>query len=651
MNKIILVNILILIFGFTKVLHGQIVTGLDHNPAIKQQQSTLRLKATGEIFTPPFPDDKHHFFDDFTYFYQTVYPSPELWQDKYAFVNTTFADSLISLGVVTLDAIDDHGDIYAINENPTKSDTLTSIDIDLSDVVGDLYFSFFLEGGGKGDAPEEGDSLILEFFNSDSLWWEKVWYENGFKSDTFRQYIISVDTTFRGDTFMFRFTNYTSLKEKSAPGGDESALSNGDMWHIDYIQLQATDSNDVKAIDDVTFTELPNPTHTEYYSIPWEHLQYSNGGRSGMSYMTIRTYFPKRSSVQIRREFYAYNAYPGADDSKEGDFVTNSQDAIKVDPYVEVFNFGYTYKENQKYGYFIKYNVVDIENVGLEQYEYNDTAILEEKFFDYYAYDDGTAEYGFGLPGNGGNYMQLAQLYRFFGKRSNNGDTLSAVDIYFSKSRNNAHSGMEFSLCIWSYEKNESGALFPGEIIYPEGNVNTWPRYTPDTNLGFNEFMRIPLEEDIIVPDTVFIGFVQFGTDFLSIGYDIGSNNINKIRYNDGNGWVMPKKSIPTGTVMIRPVFDHKVFNPVNSITAPGSQLTLYPNPAKDYIYIQFNDNEPVSGNYTIRIVDLTGRMVFQSGLDSESISIENFEPGLYILNIIHNSSGMSYTRKFLKAE
>lgn len=648
MSKKLTVTILILIFALTKVLQAQVVVGLDHNPVIKQQQSTIHLKTPDEIFTPPFPDEKHYFFDDFTYFYQTIYPSPELWQDRYAFVNTTFADSLISLGIVTLDAIDDHGDIYAVDENPTKSDTLTSVKFDLSGVDGDLYFSFFLEGGGKGDAPEEADSLILEFFNGDSLRWKKVWYSNGFESHNFKQYIIYVDTTFRSDTFMFRFTNYTSLKKKSAPGGDESALSNGDMWHLDYIQLQATDSNDVKAVNDITFAELPKPSHKEYYSIPWEHIQFSNGGRTGRSVMKVRTIFPdKNNAVEFDRSAYTYNIYDGVNEGLNGLEVTSSQLPVSYETYIEEpFNCLYSYNKNQKYGDFMIRDVIDVGSNNLAQYEYNDTAILEEKFFDYYAYDDGTAEYGFGLPGNGGNYMQFAQLYKFFG----NNDTLSAVDIYFSKARNNAHAGMEFSLCVWSYEKSENGKLFPSEIIYPQGNVDTWPIYTPDTNLGFNEFMRIPLEEDLIVPDTVFVGFVQFGTDFLSIGYDIGTNNIDKIRYNDGNGWVMPEKSIPAGTVMIRPVFDHKVFNAVNSISEPA-HLTLYPNPARDYIHILFEDDDPVSGNYTIRIVDLLGRMVYQSNLDSESISIESFDPGLYIMNIFDNSTGKSYTRKFLKAE
>ena len=160
--------IITFIFAYISLhLSGQHLIGLEYNHSIKieiEKTKGINLKeANGNPVAPPIPDDCL-FFDDFSYYGQSVFPDQNIWSDKYAFINQTYPDSCISIGVATLDAIDEKGDIYAINDSPTKSDTLTSREIDLTVSTKNLYFLFFLQGGGKGDSPDDYDTLIVEFY-------------------------------------------------------------------------------------------------------------------------------------------------------------------------------------------------------------------------------------------------------------------------------------------------------------------------------------------------------------------------------------------------------------------------------------------------------------------------------------------------------
>ncbi len=651
MKKLLTISTILLI-SFSVPLSAQIVKGLGYNQELKKAgESRLKSTAVKSIFTPPYPDTTHYFFDDFYYYYKSVYPNPALWQDNYAFINSAYADSMISLGVATLDAVDENGDVWAVDERLTPSDTLTSIPIDLSDVSENLFLSFFIEAGGKGDAPELKDTLNLEFFNKDSLTWESVWSIKGYASTSFDQKIVDIPANMQSDSFMFRFTNVTSLDQKVAPGNAESALSNGDMWHIDYVQLRAVpDTNAMKALNDITFSDLIDQTHKDYYSIPWDHLRYSNGGRRATIDMQIRTIFPEKTdALDVKRIGETFNIYKGKQEFLNvTDTTQSSHEPVLVRDFRESLNPLYEYDPGQKYGHFLRMASFVTDNNP--QYEYNDTAILVEKFLDYYAMDDGTAEYSFGLPGNGGVTMQFAQLYTFFSSPQTGPDTLSAIDFYFAKTRNNAHGELEFTPVIWSC-KSENEVLYPDEILYPKvGNVDTFPRYQPDTTLGFNEFMRIQLEEDLIVPDTVFVGFVQYGTDFLSLGYDISVNNKQKMRFNSGTGWAIPKYSIPSGTVMIRPVFDHKVFTPIKETIEP-EYLNIYPNPARDYITLPLEQLAGEISNYTIQIIDILGKTVYQEKINSERIEIAHLNPGMFLIRLINQNNNKVYTQKFIKKD
>ena len=109
--------VFLLAFLCLNVMQAQeVLTGLSHNPALmNQKQSVTKNRAVVNL----------PFFDDFSNY--TGYPKAALWSDRQVFVNNTFPLYPPTIGVATLDALDENGMIYAHAETrPFGADTLTS---------------------------------------------------------------------------------------------------------------------------------------------------------------------------------------------------------------------------------------------------------------------------------------------------------------------------------------------------------------------------------------------------------------------------------------------------------------------------------------------------------------------------------------------
>ncbi|MDH6250430.1 surface protein [Chryseobacterium sp. H1D6B] len=78
------------------------------------------------------------------------------------------------------------------------------------------------------------------------------------------------------------------------------------------------------------------------------------------------------------------------------------------------------------------------------------------------------------------------------------------------------------------------------------------------------------------------------------------------------------------------------------SESAIGSEASIYPNPAQDFIYIK---NKPASENYII--LDAAGRVIKKNILNTDSVNIQFLNPGNYMLQIILKDKIQSF--KFIK--
>lgn len=129
---------------------------------------------------------------------------------------------------------------------------------------------------------------------------------------------------------------------------------------------------------------------------------------------------------------------------------------------------------------------------------------------------------------------------------------------------------------------------------------------------------------------TATMDFVGDGAFFWSvaIGEDNQTNvsavNINcnggQFNYMNAN-WSVNRRS----ALSVRLIKDA----PLSTNDFDKSKVIIYPNPAKDYLNIQF-ENEITE----LIIIDITGKIVFSQKENSNSINIEKLEKGIYIVKL-----------------
>lgn len=245
----------------------------------------------------------------------------------------------------------------------------------------------------------------------------------------------------------------------------------------------------------------------------------------------------------------------------------------------------------------------------------SDTIYYAQKFFNYYAYDDGTPEAGYGLNLTPSG-AKLA--YRF---TLNVKDTLRAIQMYFNHTQNDANVKF-FDLMVWQDNNGK-----PGEVIYSQ--LDEKVEFSSEL-LGFHTYM---LDEPILVNGTFYIGWQQQTPDNLNLGYDRYNNAQQQIFYNTSGEWL---QSINTGALMMRPILG----KPFDLSSVPDNKtfenrITVYPNPLNG-TRISFKGDRILTEDYhglSISVINSLGteivRMPFSNPADTGPLS-----PGLYLIAI-----------------
>ena len=619
-------------------LHAQRIIPLHENITIKKylevnktlKKSTEEILAVADTLILPF-------FDDFSKI--MVYPDPELWEDNLAFINATFPVEPVTYGVATLDALDSRGNVYRIENNPTICDRLTSRPIDLSVYSGlsdTLHLSFFYQPQGNGEEPEPKDSLILELFSPKDTIWIHAWSTPGLPVGPFRQQIIEIPDSLYQNGFKFRFSNYVSMSVNDTRFG-EGALGNLDIWNLDYIRLNNESFKDNEQVNDISIIYPLKSSFREYQSIPWDHVD-----TAAFNYK--REFIP----ITIRMN----NKPPGTENRitvGRGYFVKNVKTGNYIIPPFEEYNealmYDSVYLREDAFLPIIKYDGSDIGIVETgafllktdDKYRSNDTVKRIEYFQNHYAYDDGTPERGFGNPGPTGGIGSIIlvhfEIYRT--------DFLRAIDIYFNETRDHFTGNESFQVCVFSFNRNDS---LPGNNIYTSDKY-----YYPDTTLNPGEFTRIVLDSAIIIKDDVCVGIIQNTDEFLNIGYDINNKNKKHVYINNLGYWEsLAGSSDEDGSLMIRPVMSRKpmALGLKETNAPPLPKLILSPNPASDYINIEFEHfNHSV---IQVSVYDAVGNMKYYHTANKPVIDVHHLMPGVYIVKI-DTKEGESHIARFIK--
>jgi hypothetical protein len=598
-------------------ISGQEVRGLTENPVIKEylRNRPPALKSTQAVEMLKLP-----FFEDFST--SDVVPDPAKWRDANVFINNSFGLEPISVGVATLDAIDAKGEVYSTNNLPVSSDILTSRPFDLSPYgisKEPVTLSFFYQAGGKGEVPEMTDSLMLEFFYASDSIWQKVW---SFSTDTiteFRQHVETVADSFCQAGFQFRFRNKTSMSPNEVTGGD-GALSNADCWNIDYIMMNTRPAAEHRSIEDITQVDIPRELMDAYESVPWTHLNNAQSiTRNNMRYL-IRN-LTTGDSVNVGRSYFVHDLHTGTREYYDQLFSKSPPHSLQTwyDPFFAPF----TRNDNSPEG---ALEVVSYLITPADQVKENDTSRIVLNFRNYYAYDDGSPEYGFGISGESTSGALLACRFRVFQP-----DTLQALQMLFNKTRNHANADLGFQLCVW---KDSLG--LPGDLLYMSDEV-----FTPGDELnlyGFNTY-KFPEGANLLITDTSFFaGWKQSTEDFINLGYDVNRNNLSRIFVNISGDWFNPGSSLIPGTPMIRAVFGSKDFvTGTPDVPVNEKAVELYPNPASDILHIR-------TTGFTlshIRMIDLQGRVLLNEDGDHHEIDVTSLPPGMYLLQLSANDGSL----------
>lgn len=615
MRKCLNIISLLVVFYFpgNDSIAQEALTGLQVNSILeKAYKDAVSLKSSKSTDTLELP-----FFDDFSF--HSVYPNSSKWSDNYAFINSTYPVNPISFQVATLDILNEKGELYPnASTQVFEADKLTSLPINLDYPASDnIFLSFFYQAQGLGDPPGEKDSLVLEFFSPVEQDWFWVWSTSGESVQPFQQVLIPVtESYFLNKGFRFRFRNYGTLPiNPSVPG----AVGNSDHWHIDYVYLNRNRSDSDTLIKDVAFVRPIGSLLNNYESVPWDHFQIGKLTEMGAK---LPMYYKNHDNIvrNVSRSFIIKNLI-------NNDVVRSfSGGAENLDPWQfreYLPDIAYTYASPTADSAIFEARA--FLTTDAFDFKANDTVRYIQKFTNYYAYDDGTAENGYGLTGQGTENARLA--YRF---QSFKIDTLRAVKIFFNRTLNDA-SRKYFLLTVW----NEiSGA--PGEIIYQQENIR------PEYEDGLNTFYTYHLENPVEVPLVFYVGWVQQTTDFLNVGFDVNRNNRSRIFYNIDGNW---RNTSFNGSLMIRPVVSSTAL-PTGIQNPKLFSLKVYPNPTTGTVFLEVPDSENTN-DLSVQVYDIHGRLVLNTSYDHSSLDMSRLTTGVYFLRL-SGKSNLSQTHKII---
>jgi len=603
-------------------------------PIPKEQTEKKSSSARTQDITPiTLP-----FWDDFSSI-RNGYADPAKWEfGNSVWINEGMGINPPSLNVATFDGIDSLGKPYSVNDVLAKgfADKLVSapIRMDLpttSERLG-ISLTFFYQFQGNGEAPDAGDILSLSFKNDQGLW-EVIWSKENdgtLVKENFVPVTIPITATkFFHENFQFRFQNFARL---SGPY---------DTWNVDYIYIgngKAQTSPVFPLFPDRTITQPLTSIFPEYRALPIKHF-FSN---------TLENLIqPSITINNLRQDQLAGNGQPVSySSSAKINMVKEEETPVVLNPVLDNnFNIGSELVFNQQRevtlqtipdpatfdstadSIHIKLNVefdtgddkiktptegdYDFTVFNPLAFKTNDSLSASYILSDFYAYDDGTAEYGAGLNQPG------AQLAYRFDMKTDEQDTIVAVDMYFPRFGDDSNQIIQFQIL-----KDLTNNVF--DILY-QGNF-------PIQRNTQNKFWRIPIVDlPPGVKDKFYIGWKQTSSAVIAVGLDKNTDSGDKIYTNINGAW--EQNTTLKGSLMIRPVFGRGKGGVISQVDK-NSLLSVYPVPNQGTFYASGHFEELV-------LIDIAGRKVaidLEKENEQTKITIINPTAGLFILRTFQNN-------------
>ncbi|MBX2945037.1 MAG: T9SS type A sorting domain-containing protein [Cyclobacteriaceae bacterium] len=520
------------------------------------------------------------FWDDFS----APASSDTLWSNKATvWINTSMAIDPPTIGVATFDGLNENGTPYSPNPDQTLevglTDSLESRRIKMTEVGlfqrNSVFLSFYYQWGGHGETPDANDYLQLEFRNQQGAW-EIIRTLRPNRAterfDEFYSVIIRInEDRFYHDDFQFRFRSF----------GRRSGRF--DTWHLDYVYLNRGRTETDLTYPDRAIRKTLSPLFEKYYAVPYKHFKqektitppaYAVYNLSNilttLSYLTYGTfvnYFDDDSESVFEENLngtdtssisLGFGVPPFVNIPVDVEYIPDPDNHDHFDPQAKRVEVSLKIRVftgdvidlktgNPSPGYLPIYEPID--------FRANDTIRQHYTLHNYYAYDDGVAEYSAGLtqPGN-------IVAYRFT-MQTSEPDTINGVYVHYPVTSGVSASNTTFY--IWGDTNGEPGPLLLEELVPVERKTN-------------NEFILREFIQSARVQGVFYIGWRQPATGRVQVGLDTGNDTGNQIFVNTTGSWI-PNTDVK-GSLMLRPRFGKG--NVVTS--SEGRQqpeVSIYPNP------------------------------------------------------------------------
>jgi hypothetical protein len=608
--RILITSVCCLLAWLPALTAQEVIVPLYNNPlaeGLRHDPKSVKKSTQVDLLEIPV-------FDDFSNTY--IHPDTSLWSDAYAFVNNNFCLDPVSNGVATLDAVDDEGSIYphaVLAPNTFEADVLTSKSINLDYPASDsIYLSFLYQPGGLCDLPEEKDSLMVDFFDPDSARWVNVWRVPGSGLSPFRHAMIAVrDSMFLKEGFRFRFRNRASLsKSNDYPDW----RSNVDYWHVDYVRLHANRSVSDTLLRDVAFNSGLSTMLKDLSSLPWSHFE----AAYNTVLLPVISGRYKNNDIITRNVTRSLSIFEPAYGESHTPGVPTAQDLPASEDTVVNFGFIYPFDFDRGDEVLLRFEAA----LRTDEFDpkVNDTVVHEQVFKDYYAYDDGTAEAGYGLRGSGSADGAVALKYSAYSP-----DFLGGVYISYNQVYDSLNLNYYFNLLVWDDVEGQ-----PGSVIWED--EQDYKVTYPTTYPGF---VKYEFSEPVAVDGPFYVGWRQYNQYMLNVGLDLNNKPASPVMYyNIGGEWQL---SGAPGVMMFRP-FLYDETSGVEDAPAAYTPMQVYPNPAKDRIYFLLPPSS-AGTELHIEILDASGRLIRKTLSTAQHMDVSDLGPGMYYLRAISGST------------
>lgn len=603
----------------------------------KTNADFLKQKSNRRITSLSLP-----FFDDF--YQTTIFPDVNLWQDNFVFINSTYPKETVTLGVATFDGTDANGKPYSSSGITVNgaADKLTSNPIDLSGMTTDsnVFLSFYYLQGDLGETPSAPNDLLTAQFLDTTGNWNVMWQTTADAFLHMRQVFLKVDSIYLNANFQFKFQSYGSLNGAN------------DTWHVDYVKLDKNrDTAIERNIKEMAYEFLPPSLLKKYYVMPYNQFDTTDLAD------TVNIYI-KNNFINVTTDFK--DSYKAT--------VVNTGDILK-DTTGASTDLGPLTENKIKYPKFnIPTDIISDTIVIKVDYHFETTGEAAESakvlannavthnqvFSNFFAYDDGTPERGYlvgDLQTNTGlDFYKMAVKY---GLR--NPDTLQAIKFQFFPVKPDNNLAV-FSVCVWKNFSRNS-IYSDNDLIYRQSNLKI-----ADLNREFgvdtlNGYYYAPIRPGfllngatfpLVMSDTFAVGLIVDNKLSLVVGFDRNNNRSQYNFYVDGiTKW---RESDIAGALIINPVVGKPLpdyLTPVREIKSKNYEVKIYPNPAKDQLFV-----DGIQDKSLIEVYSMNGSLLKQTTLsNSDFISIMELPAATYVIKIRNLKTNQFGTSKFIKSE